>query len=109
MDNAFANLLSWFTNPEPGVWNKMHKPFTFEEALLRASKLCSSNPAEVLGIYSSNKVEKNNNFIPTGSIDINKRADIVITNIFKDKTKYKLKIDKVLSNGNLLSNGKLIN
>ena len=90
MDKAFGNLLSWFTQPSEGIWNRLHEPLNFEEALLNASKMCSLNPAKMLGLNS------------TGSIEVGNNADLVITGINKNKNDYELKIDKVLLRGNVV-------
>ncbi|MGD8780817.1 MAG: amidohydrolase family protein [Ignavibacteria bacterium] len=96
MDKAFENLISWFTQPVEGIWNKLHKPLGFEEALLNASKMCSQNPAKILGLNS--KGNKQN----TGSIEIGNSADLVVTEIHKSDSYYQLNIDKVLLKGNMV-------
>ena len=96
MDKAFANLVTWFTQPINGIWNKLHEPLSFEEALLQSSKMCSVNPAKILGIYSEEKMGN----VLTGSIEIGKRADLVFTDILKKDTNFDLKIERVLLNGN---------
>ena len=57
MDEAFINLLNWLTTEMEGVWNEYHPPLDFDEALIKASNMCSKNPAKVLGIFNSS--EKN--------------------------------------------------
>ncbi|MBK7105573.1 MAG: amidohydrolase family protein [Ignavibacteriae bacterium] len=96
MDKAFANLLTWFTQSIVGVWNKSHEPLSFESALVNASKMCSENPAKLLGIYSN---EKSNQIIPTGSIEVGKRADIILSEITKNRKGYKINISKVFLKG----------
>lgn len=88
MDKAFANLLTWFTQPIEGVWNELHKPLSFEDALINASKMCSMNPANILGLDS------------TGTIKIGSNADILITEIMKNNNNYKIKINNVFLKGN---------
>ena len=90
MDKAFENLLTWFTQPIEGIWNEKHEPHSFEDALLNASKMCSRNPANILGMNS------------TGSIEIGNVADLVIAAISKEKSSYKLKINNVLLGGNIV-------
>ena len=101
MDKAFSNLLTWFTQPIEGIWNSTHEPVDFEEALVNSSKMCSQNPAVLLGIYAPQ-----NNYSATGSIGSNKRADIVITDIIKNKHRYDLVIDKVLLKGDVVHSNK---
>ena len=96
MDKAFENLISWFTQPIEGIWNKLHEPLGFELALLNASKMCSMNPAKILGLNS--KGGKQN----TGSIEVGNSADLVVTDILRNGSNYKLKIDSVLLKGNLV-------
>ena len=90
MDKAFANLLTWFTQPIEGIWNELHKPMRFEYALINASKMCSMNPAHILGL------EK------TGTIKTGSNADILITDIIKNNNNFILKINKVLLKGNTI-------
>lgn len=104
MDQAFSNLLTWFTMPIEGVWNRIHKPFSFEKALLETSKMCSANPAKLLGIYSgkSRKLKSIRN--STGSIELGKCGDIVISEIIKNKNGYNLNVKDVILKGKLVSN-----
>ncbi|MBU1098051.1 MAG: amidohydrolase family protein [Bacteroidetes bacterium] len=98
MDEGFSNLLNWFTKPIEGIWNKTHLPMPINKAIVNASKMCSANPAKALGIYS----HSNNNNHSTGSIEINKSADIIIADLLERSQGYKLKIDSVLSKGRIL-------
>ena len=100
MDTAFSNVLTWLTMPIEGVWHEMHYPLSFEEALIKTSYMCSKNPAKILGIYepkSSNGKSLASNF--TGSLEVGKSADILITDIAKSDSGYKLNIDKVFVKG----------
>ncbi|RJP69113.1 MAG: hypothetical protein C4539_08095 [Ignavibacteriales bacterium] len=99
MDKAFANLLSWMTRPTEGIWNRMHEPVEFEQALKYVSQMCSGNPARILGIYNSKGSDKN---LGTGSIEINKLADIVIADIAETKEGYKLVVEDVIMNGKMI-------
>ncbi|MFA7421466.1 MAG: amidohydrolase family protein [Melioribacteraceae bacterium] len=94
MDKAFENLLSWFTQPIEGIWNKLHEPLSFEEALLNASKMCSMNPAKILGLNSNSSKQR------TGSIEIGNSADLVLTEIHRKTSNYELEIQWVLLKGN---------
>lgn len=97
MDKAFANILTWFTQPIEGIWNQIHKPLSLNEALVVASKMCSLNPAKILGVYSDG-----NKNTDSGSIENNKRANLIITDIVNKNQKYQLKIDKVFLKGNVV-------
>ncbi len=103
MDKAFTNLLTWFTNPIEGVWNRIHRPLKFEQALLYTSRMCSANPAKLLGIYSSRSGEVESSRNLTGSIEVGKCADVIISDIKKNNDEYKLKIANVILNGKLLT------
>ncbi|MBA4319725.1 MAG: hypothetical protein C0412_15090 [Flavobacterium sp.] len=96
MDKAFENLLSWFTQPIEGIWNKLHEPLSFEEALLNASKMCSMNPAKILGLNSNSSKQR------TGSIEIGNSADLVLTEIHRKTSNYELEIQWVLLKGNIV-------
>lgn len=104
MDQAFSNLLTWFTTPIEGIWNKLHEPISFEEALLAASKLCSANPAELLGIFSDSNRTTKSISNTTGSIELGKSGDIVISDISKNKIGYYLSVKDVILKGELVSN-----
>lgn len=103
MDQAFSNLLNWFTSPIEGVWNKVHEPLKFENALLNASAMCSANPAKVLGIYSCGKDKIKFDKPCTGSIEAGKSADLIIADIKKNKNQFETKIEQVFLHGNLVS------
>lgn len=98
MDKAFENLLTWFTQPIEGIWNIRHEPTSFEIALRQASKMCSENPAKLLGIFENSNIKDCH---PTGSIEVGKRADIIFTDISKKIDGYKVSIPKVMLNGKL--------
>jgi N-acetylglucosamine-6-phosphate deacetylase len=99
MDKAFSNLLTWFTQPVEGIWNKTHLAISFNKALQAVSKMCSETPAKVLGVYNCSGPEKGK---CTGSIELNKLADIVIADISETKGGYKLKIEKVIAKGTIV-------
>ena len=101
MDDAFSNVLTWLTTPIEGIWHSIHEPLDFEEALIKASWLCSKNPADILGIYKPD-ANKNSKINYTGSIEIGKSADIIIGSIKKNVDRFKLEIDNVLVKGNRL-------
>jgi len=104
MDKAFSNILTWLTNPIYGVWNELHSPLSYEEAIIKATAMCSKNPAEVLGMYEPSNDRKNNvkNDLFTGSLEVGKSADIIIAEIKKINKNYKLKIGNVIVKGQML-------
>ncbi len=91
MDEAFINLVNWLTTEMEGVWNEHHPPLGFDEALIKASNMCSKNPAKVLEIFNSSE--------KTGSLAIGKNADIIITGISSKENGYGLNIEKTLVDG----------
>ena len=92
MNDAFENLLNWFTEDIEGVWNKIHKAKSFEEALILSSKLCSENPAELLGISNL-----------YGTIAKGKRADLLLAELNFAK-KYNFRIEEIILNGKFINN-----
>ncbi|MBU0474380.1 MAG: amidohydrolase family protein [Bacteroidetes bacterium] len=103
MDKAFENLLNWFTSSVKSVWSDNHESLSLNDAIVNASKMCSANPAKILGIYflQNGEVKKEDNNI-TGSIELHKSGDIVIADISEHNKKYKIKIEKTLVKGNLI-------
>ncbi len=87
MDQAFANLLNWFTHDQPGVWYEKHESLPLEEALVNASALCSKNPATLMGWQQ------------TGSIEIGKQADLIIADVLEMESGYEVKIRNLFCNG----------
>ncbi len=93
MDKAFSNLLTWFTQPVEGIWNSIHPPLKYDEAIVAASRMCSFNPARILNI---NPVQQIND----GSIEKGNKANIVVGDIAKNESGHELLINQVLLNGN---------
>jgi N-acetylglucosamine-6-phosphate deacetylase len=100
MDRAFQNVMNWFLTPLPGIWNRIHKPGTLEEALLKTSRLCSATPARVLGVFkpSHNTLSSNLSF-GTGDISLGKRADLVVADIRRKGRSVALKVEGTVVNG----------
>jgi len=99
MDAAFSNLLTWLTTSIEGVWHRTHKPLEFEDALIKVSGMCSKNPAEILGIYTSKEEGQD----CTGSLEEGKNADIIIAGIFRRNDSYKVEIENVFIKGILVN------
>ncbi|HPI74329.1 MAG TPA: amidohydrolase family protein [bacterium] len=87
MDQAFSNLLTWFTRDREGIWYQNHAALSLEAALTKASALCSRNPASLLGLAQ------------TGAIVEGNLADLVIAEIIGPKPEYQLKVKKVFLRG----------
>jgi N-acetylglucosamine-6-phosphate deacetylase len=103
MDQAFQNVMNWFMTPLPGVWNRIHEPCTFEEALMKTSRLCSASPAEVLGVYEpSDRRLRSNLSFGTGDITVGKRADLVVLDICRDRHPFAVNVQSIIVNGRLI-------
>ncbi len=103
MDMAFSNILDWLTAPIEGVWYKRHEPLGFEEALLRASEMCSRNPATVVGMFKPKSGDAGKDLSSyTGSIEPGKSADIVIADIEEIGGRHHLKIERVFVKGKMV-------
>ncbi len=87
MDQAFGNLLTWFTQDREGIWYENHAALSLDAALTKVSALCSRNPAALLGL------EK------TGVIAEGYLADLVIAEIMGPEPEYQLHVNKVFLKG----------
>ena len=100
MDVAFANVLSWLTTRYHGIWNEEHLPIDLDEALVMTSAMCSGNPAHVLGVYDPPSKSLNQDLSGyVGSLEVGKRADIVVADVVGSAGAYHLKIEDVLVGG----------
>ncbi|MCX6170270.1 MAG: amidohydrolase family protein [Ignavibacteriales bacterium] len=91
MDEAFSNLLNWFSSDEPGVWNPLHRAMKFEEAIIVAVNMCSHNPANLLSMRNPN--------IRFGKIKKGYNADILIVDLHRKGKKTKMKIKETIFEG----------
>jgi N-acetylglucosamine-6-phosphate deacetylase len=87
MDQALSNLLTWFTQPMEGVWYELHEPLTLPQALTKASRICSGNPAGLMG------------WSQKGALEVGKDADLVVATIASAETGHRVQVEKVLSKG----------
>lgn len=100
MDKAFSNILNWLTSPVEGIWYKVHEPLGFEEALSKASDMCSGNPARVIGIFEPDTATEMKNMSRyTGSIETGKSADVLVADIGGSQGNRRVKIDTVFVKG----------
>ena len=100
MNKAFSNVLTWLTRPLKGIWQPMHAPLDFDNALINTSRMCSQIPARLLGIYRPDERRVNQDLSDyTGSIEVGKKADIIIAEINENEKGYKLDIEKVFLKG----------
>jgi len=88
MDQAFGNLLTWFTHGREGVWYPWHDPMPLPQALVKASKLCSMNPAALLGLAE------------TGVIKTGNLADLLVVDIKESESDFQLQVKNVFVRGN---------
>jgi len=87
MDQAFANLLTWFTQDYPGIWYEKHEALSLPDALIKAATLCSTNPATLLGLNQ------------TGTIAVGKLADLLLVDIQQTDLAYQVTVNKVFIKG----------
>lgn len=100
MDRAFSNILSWMTIEMPGVWRAKHYPLAFDIALTRASRMLSENPAQALGIFSPDSgILGEDPSVYTGSIEMGKRADILLADIKGEAGDYSLSVRETFIGG----------
>lgn len=90
MDQAFNNLVNWFTQPMEGVWYEIHEPLTLPQALIKASRICSANPASLMG------------WSQKGTLHVGKDADLVVAAITSAESGHRVQVEKVLSKGKIV-------
>jgi N-acetylglucosamine-6-phosphate deacetylase len=71
MHICFGNVLSWLTREMPGIWNRSLEALSLEDALSAASRMCSTNPAALIGL-------RDDPGETTGSLEPGQWADIVL-------------------------------
>jgi len=92
MDAGFSNLLSYLTREMPGVWNRVHEAVPLEDALSAASRMCSANPARMIGLYDDPDQA-------TGALEPGKWADIVLGTLDGGPGDYRFGVDKLFVRG----------
>lgn len=99
MDVAFGNILSWLTTEMDGVWNRKHQAMSRDDAILTASRCCSTNISDML---NRGVVE----YIKTGEIGDGKWADLIIADIAGEQGGYNLNVKDVYIRGQKILNTK---
>jgi len=92
MDLCFSNLLSWLTREMAGVWNRAHEALPLEDALAAASRMCSANPAKLIGLYDGPAES-------TGALERGKWADIVLGKLAGKPGSYRFRVEQVFARG----------
>ncbi|MCK5739354.1 amidohydrolase family protein, partial [bacterium] len=104
MDQAFSNIVSWLTAKMDGMWTDAFPAYTFEEAMIQATWMCSRTPAKALNIMRPETLILGQDLSPyTGSIDVGKSADILITSMTGECGNYNLNIEKVIVKGQIVN------
>ncbi len=87
MDKAFGNVVTILVNPIRGHWFD-HLGMPIQEAILKASQLCSANQAKLDGTFGH-----------TGSITIGKDADLVVGTFNKKEGEYDFAVQSTFVGG----------
>lgn len=89
MSVAFSNWVSWLTRPMPGIWTAEHPPRDTHEAVCIASRLCSVNPALLLGQFEPAALSLGQKLADyTGSLEVGKSADAVLLSLDGEQGNY---------------------
>lgn len=91
MDMCFSNLLSWLTREVEGVWSRAHEALPLDDALAAASRMCSTNPAKMIGLYDDDEA--------TGALEPGKRADLVLGVLDGEPGNYRFGVEKLFVRG----------
>ena len=103
MDRAFSNIVSWLTAEMSGMWTEHFPAYTFEDAMIQATWMCSRTPAKALNIMRPETQVSGQDLSPyTGSIDIGKSADLLVTDMKGEPGHYDLSIENVVLKGQLV-------
>jgi len=92
MDRAFGNILSHLTKELPGVWYERHPALSFDEAVLSAARICSTNIAAMLRDRGGLELE-------SGALRGGWWADFVVGNIGGGPGEYRLDVEDVFVRG----------
>ncbi len=92
MDRGFSNLLNWLTMNMQGIWNRLHNPLEFEEALVTVAKILSTNPCALTGLDKEG----------CGSIADGAKADLCVLDITGSPGSYNVAVESTIVNGNIV-------
>jgi len=94
MTTAFGNLVTWLTTDMEGVWYVRHPAADLKTALVRATWMCSTNPAALLGM------DKRSGGI--GRLQEGRCADIVLADLPRKSGGYKLRVKHTFVQGRMV-------
>ena len=77
-DTAFTNVLQWLCSDMAGIWHRHHPAMDLENAILLASRLCSTNPGKLL------QPSVRPSLPPAGVITPGYAADLLVADIVQD-------------------------
>lgn len=90
MNRGFSNLLGWLTTDMHGIWNRLHEALKFEEALVAAAKIYSTNPCVLTGLAEQGY----------GSLVNGAKADLCVLDITGSEGDYKVTVESTIIDGN---------
>jgi N-acetylglucosamine-6-phosphate deacetylase len=80
MREVFENSINLLTGGMEGVYCRWHPPLDLAEAVAAASRMCSANPASLLGLRDR------------GTLAVGQRADAVLVEIEGRPGSYEVKV-----------------
>jgi N-acetylglucosamine-6-phosphate deacetylase len=100
MDQAFENIVNWLVTPHRGVWDRLHEACSLDDAIWKASRMCSATPAKVLGIYAASRRHPDGLVQwGTGEIAPGKRGDVIIAAIGRANGEIRFSVETVIVKG----------
>jgi N-acetylglucosamine-6-phosphate deacetylase len=100
---AFANFVSWLTQPMRGIWRDVHDPLELDEAILAASHFCSVNPARAMEIFDPPNQKLGQDISRcTGGIQVGKRADVLLLRVQGEPGQYDCQVVNTFVGGRLV-------
>jgi N-acetylglucosamine-6-phosphate deacetylase len=96
MDRGFANLLNWLTIDMQGIWNSLHRALGFDQALVAAAKILSTNPCILTKLDTKGY----------GSIIDGGIADLCVLEVAGSPGKYRVTVKLTIVDGNLVYSAK---
>ena len=92
MVRGFSNLLNWLTINMEGIWNRLHNPLEFEEALVTVAKILSTNPCVLTGLDKEDY----------GSIADGAKADLCVLEVIGSAGNFKVTIESTIVDGRIV-------